>query len=290
MGFDTTAILRAPRPLSTGLKQLAGWVALCLLLIGIFSAWLFPYDRLQAWALHHWHQRTGLRLTTDSWRFNWPLGFIAQSATLTGPGVPRLEATRLSLQLSPSGLLQGAPTITGTAGLRQAGSEPGAFSGRLTLGGWSWSHSASLTATLDRLDLSQFGWPSVSGGTVRITADHRWDQADNSQAFIQGTGTWQFDGAGLTLRHVPLGAVALPQIRIDSMQAKLRCREGTCLVEEARGKGPDGSFVGAGVLAMRLPPADSVFDGEFTLSLAQPTPLSMRLKVAGPLSQLRVTF
>ncbi len=290
MGLNTAAILRAPRPLSAGLKELTGWVALSLLLIGIFSAWLFPYDRLQAWALHHWHQRTGLRLTTDSWQFNRPLEFVTQSATMTGPGALRLEATRLSLQLTSSSLWQRSPTFVGSAGLRQDGSEPGAFSGTLTLGGWSWSSAASLTATLDRLDLSQFGRPSLSGGTLRITADHRWNQADNSQAFIQGAGAWQFDGAGITLRHVPLGAVALPQIRIDSLQAKLRCRDGTCLLEEARGNGPDGSFVGSGVLAMRLPPADSVFDGEFTLSLAQPTPLSMRLKVAGPLSQLRVTL
>ena len=290
MGLDTAAILRVPRPLSPRLKELAGWVALSLVLIGIFSACLFPYDRLQAWALHHWHQRTGLKFTTDPWRFNWPLGFVAQSAALTGPGVLRLEATRLSLQLSPSGLWQGRPTLAGTAELRQAGSEPGAFSGTLTLGSWSWSNAASLTATVDRLDLSQFGWPSVSGGTLRLTADHQWDQADNPQAFIQGTGAWQFDGAGITLRQVPLGAVALPQIRIDSMQAKLRCRDGTCLLEDARGNGPDGSFVGFGVLAMRLPPADSVFDGEFTLSLTRPAPLSMRLKVAGPLSQLRVTL
>lgn len=288
MGLDTAAVITGSRVEGMRVKRVASWALFSLAMIVLFVLWLFPYDRLQTWVLHQWHTSTGLTLSTGPWQFVWPLGASADSAALTGPGLPRFEAERVTVRLKPSSLWQPGPSLTGTARLRSTGAgETTTLTGDLTFDAWSWSDSASLTATVDRVDLSKLAVPGLTSGSLRLMAEHRWSKVGNPRDFIQGEGTWHLEGAGVTLEQVPVGGATLPLVRISTLQARLKCRSGTCRLEQAQGEGPDGTLSGDGMLALRLPVSDSILDGTFTVSLTRPTSLSFRAKVTGPLSNLK---
>ena len=288
MGLDTAAVITGSRAERRRVTEVARWTLFCLAMIILFVLWLFPYDRLQAWALHQWHLSTGMTLSTGPWQLIWPSGLSTDSAALTGPGLPRVEAERVTVRLMPASLWQPGPSLTGAARLRNAESGgPTTLTGDLTFGAWSWSDSASLTATVDRVDLSKLAVPGLTSGSLRLTADHRWSKAGDPRDFIQGEGTWHLEGTGVTLEQASVGGVTLPLVRISTLQARLKCRSGTCRLEQAQGEGPDGIVSGDGMLALRLPVSDSILDGTFTLTLTRPTSLSFRGKITGPLSDLK---
>lgn len=283
----------------------AGWGLYVVAMAGVFLVLTFPYDALHANLLLHLDRRTGGEVRAERWYLRWPAGIAWDHLSFAAPGLPRLQADQLQLDLSLMSLLQGTPVLEGTARLVE-GDEgtDGLIRTRLLFNSWSLNGPAQVTGTVEQLDLSKLPLTGVKKGILKSQFEQRWSDFSNRDRFLAGDGTWQMELTGVTLEQMRFGPLALPPLTLSSLTGKLDCQAGTCRIQTVKGEGPDGAFSGEGTLIPREPAANSQLTLTVSLTLAdalrqrlnlpifQPgmPAIPLRVTISGPLSNLQVSL
>jgi type II secretion system protein N len=300
MDSDSTAVMTRFSPSPGAAKTFAGWALLALTLLSLFIVVLFPYDLLQARILTLAAVSTGTDIRAATWEWAWPIGLRWHDVTVSGP--TSFEAATVEIRPSGRALAQGKPGLQMALSLRVSEKPSvGLVNLQLQLDGWSIHKPAHATGLFDRLDVSAFDRTQVRQGTLRVTFDHRWDDAADTARLLHGDGIWDALLSDLSLDHLTLGPFRLAPAEISAVKAHLVCKEGTCEIQELHGEGPDGTATGTGTFSPRLPLRESALNLTVDLvpsaSMAQKAGNPMiqagvpvRLTVSGKLSGLTVSL
>jgi len=279
-----------------------GWTVYTIMMVGLCLALTFPYDSLHAMLLVRLSERTGLDIHAEQWRLQLPAGVIWNHPSIFMPGVERIDAEQLQVQVKLSSVLRGQPVLvwSGTIGGRKGSG--GRLSGELSLGTLSWSGPAQALGTMEHLDLSSLALPLVKKGLLRARFERRWTDLSAAERSRVEEGTWHIELTDVELEQLPVGPYPLPPLTLSSLSGRLECHSGTCRLESLRGESQDGMFSGEGEIVLHDPLPTSHLSLTLSvimtealkehlhlthLGLATPG-LPQKLTVSGPLSNLQM--
>lgn len=277
-----------------------GWLVFTATMIVVCLAITFPYDSLQAMLLLRLSERTGLDIRAERGRLQPPAGMEWLHPSILAPGVARLDAEQIQIQIRMSSILRGQPVFLWSGGVGGEGAN-GRLSGELSLASLSGNGPAQVLGSVEHLDLSQVKLPFVKKGWLRGRFERRWTNlsaADTSPA----EGTYHFELTELALEEVPIGSLGPSSLVLSSLSGRLECHSGACQVDALRGESQDGMFSGEGKLVLHDPLQTSNLTVTLSVimtealkerlhltSLGPVTPgLPQRITITGPLSNLQL--
>lgn len=264
---------QSPSPVSVG------WIVYTVMMMVIGLALTFPYDSLHAMLLLRLSESTGLDIHPEQWNLQSPAGVEWMHPSILVPGLERIDAEQMQVEVKLGSLLQGQPVFlwSGRVGGREGST--GRLKGELSLASWSWRGPAQVLGSVEHLDLSQMALPLVKKGLLRGRFERRWTDLSEAGRFSLEEGTWHLEVTELALEQVPIGSYSLSSLALSSLSGRLVCHASTCRIEAIRGESQDGMFSGEGELVVHHPLPTSHLS--LTLSVIMTEALKERLHVTG---------
>src|SRR5690349_7494400 len=88
-----------------------GWLVFTATMIVVCLAMTFPYDSLQAMLLLRLSERTGWDICAERGSLQPPAGMEWLHPSILAPGLARLDAERIQIQIRMSSILRGQPVF-----------------------------------------------------------------------------------------------------------------------------------------------------------------------------------
>jgi type II secretion system protein N len=277
-----------------------GWLVFTATMIVVCLAMTFPYDSLQTMLLLRLSERTGLDIRAERGRIQPPAGMEWIRPSILAPGLARLDAEQIQIQIRVSSILRGQPVFLWSGRVGGEGVN-GQLSGELSLASLSGNGPAQVLGSVEHLNLSQVKLPFVKKGWLRGRFERRWTSlstADTSSA----EGTYHFELTELALEEMPIGSFDPSSLTLSSLSGRLECHAGVCQLQALRGESQDGMLNGEGKLVLHDPfptsqltvtlsviMTEALKDRLHLTILGSVTPgLPQRITISGPLSNLQL--
>jgi len=246
---------------------------LYLVLLLAFARLTFPYERLKERLTSEFNSAQGpkgMRLRIDSLEGHWVSGVVARGVRLTlapktgtsttpSSEEPRTPATMVvdtaRLSVSLLGLLIGSTDLGFELEIGT-----GTIEGRAS----SSSSEQSLEVTIDSVPLSQLpmfvdlvGLPlkGMLNGELELVLPERSAQKGEGQLTLTLTGVAAGDGKAKILN-----TIALPELKVGSVNLRAAVTEGRVKVDALTAKGSDFEMAGDGLIRLRDPLTTSSLD------------------------------
>jgi hypothetical protein len=200
-----------------------------------------------------------MEIHVGDWSARLPVAVEWRDIVLTGS---RTGAVRVdSLQARMAVL----PAMTGTMAMdiliqfpKSVQAEQGRIQAMVKAASWSLQGPMELRAKWQQIELSSLLKQYVNRGLLEGEGLHRWVNTTSGTDGLNGEGTWKVEIKELGLEPFPLGQATSQSLSFTRVTALVTCRQSLCDLTEAKGEGPDGSFVIQGQVTVQQPVEKSI--------------------------------
>lgn len=271
-------------------------------MVAVCLALTFPYDSLHTLLLLRLSENTGLQIVPERWNIQLPAGLLWTHPSIQLPGLARIDAEQLKVELKLGSVLRGAPVLSWSGGIGESEKPNGRVKGELSLASLSLRGPAQVLGNVEHLDLSHLALPFLKAGVLQGLFERRWadlSHADGSRI----EGLWHIELTEVILEQLPFGAHVISSLGLSALSGRIECHQNTCRLESLKAENQDGIFSGHGELILLDPLSSSRLT--LTLSavmteamkeqlhltnLGPATPgLPQKITITGPLSKLQIS-